>query len=59
MDKLPKRHAGTHLPPQAYRAVGIAKVPNVDIGQYVIDERTLMVIVNALRHWQINDRVTR
>jgi hypothetical protein len=58
-DQLPKRDAGTHLPPEAYRAVGVAKVPNVDPDRWYVDERTLMVIVNALRRWQINDRGCR
>lgn len=52
MDELPKRNAGTHLPPEAYRAVGVAKAPNIDPDRWYVDERTLMVIINGLRRWQ-------
>jgi hypothetical protein len=55
-DQLPKREAGTHLPPEAYRAAGIVKVPDVDPDRFLMDERTLMVIINGLRRWQLDDR---
>ena len=58
-DELPRRNAGTHLPSDAYRAVGVAKIPNVDPERRYVDEKTLMLIVNALRRWQVIDRVNR
>jgi hypothetical protein len=60
-EELPRRNAGTHLPREAYRAAGRARVPNVDPagrGWYV-DEKTLRMILNALRRWQINDRAVK
>ncbi|MFI5492959.1 hypothetical protein [Actinoplanes sp. NPDC051859] len=53
---LPQRVAGTNLPPAAYRAVGTAKVPNLPDARWELDERTLMVLLNALRRWQVIER---
>ncbi len=57
--ELPKRKPGRHLPQDAYKPMGIAKVPNVDPYRFLIDEKTLMVIINGLRRWQINDGPAR
>lgn len=49
--QLPKRKPGSHLPIIAHRAVGVAKVPNID-ARWHMDERTLAVLLNSLRRWQ-------
>jgi len=50
---LPIRQPGAHLPANAYRAVGVAKVPHVD-GRWRVDERTLVVVLNGLRRWRVD-----
>lgn len=49
---LPRRARGTHLPEEAYGAVGRVPVPNVD-DRWYLDDRDLRVLLNALRQWQV------
>lgn len=58
-EQLPRRVRGTHLPDEAYKAIGVAKVPNIDPGRWYVDEQTLMVIINGLRRWQITGPVIK
>lgn len=53
--ELPKRVHGRNLPPAAYRAVGIARVPiqNVTDEVWRLDEQTMRVVLNGLRRWQV------
>ncbi|MDT5031947.1 MAG: hypothetical protein QOC94_2118 [Actinoplanes sp.] len=53
MDELPRREAGTHLPPEVY------KVANIDPNRWYVDERTLIVIIDGLRRWQITGPVVK
>ena len=47
--RLPKRVRGTHLPQAAYRAIGIAKVPD---RRWSNDEPAVRALLNGLRRWQ-------
>lgn len=47
-EKLPRRQYGTHLPPAAYRAMGIAKVPD---SRWSSDEPAIRVLLHGLRRW--------
>lgn len=46
MDQLPQRKPGAHLPRAAFQ------VANVDPDRRHLDEKTLRLIADALRHWQ-------
>ncbi|MFI5491884.1 hypothetical protein [Actinoplanes sp. NPDC051859] len=46
-NQLPRRVSGTNLPPAAYQKIS---------AEPVWDEKTLKVLLNALRRWQIIER---
>ena len=48
---LPRRKFGSHLPAAAYRAVGIAKVPD---SRWSSDEASVRILLNGLQKWQVN-----
>ncbi|MDT4994744.1 MAG: hypothetical protein QOC94_3258 [Actinoplanes sp.] len=51
--ELPRRVAGSHLPAAAYRAVGIAKVPD---SRWSCSEPALRILLNGLRRWPVIER---
>jgi hypothetical protein len=48
-ENLPKRDRGTHLLRAAYRAIGVAKIPD---RRWSSDEPTVRALLNGLRRWQ-------
>ena len=56
LPKLPKRVAGTRLPANAYRAVGIARVPQITDERWDLDEETMRLLLARLRKWQVTTR---
>ena len=56
--ELPRRVYGRNLPPAAYRATGIAKVPDKNniLRLSPVDEHTMKVLLNGLRLWRVSSR---
>lgn len=52
-DPLPRRVQGTHLPAEAYRAVGRAKVVYSD-PRWATDLRSVEVLRDALVNWDVS-----
>lgn len=53
--ELPTRVPGTNLPAAAYRAIGVARVPNVTDDRWLLDEQTMKELLNGLRRWQVTN----
>lgn len=47
--ELPRRTSGFHLPAAAYRAVGIANVPD---SRWSSDDASVRILLNGLRRWE-------
>ncbi|GAB1645835.1 hypothetical protein [Krasilnikovia sp. MM14-A1259] len=52
-DGLPQQAPETHPPKEPVRR---APVPNVIDDRWYVDDRTMMVLLNGLRRWQVMDR---
>lgn len=49
--KLPRRIYGNSLPPEAYRAIGVAKVQYPPDSRWADDEAAVRMLLNGLRRW--------